>query len=176
MNNNLGFNLGAEGYQHLRRDLSEDERKLVSKVFYMCDADFKGYLSREDIKVAFIELFGFKPCKSEVDSLILRYGGTQTDDGPHHGLTLEEFTTAMSSKMAEQDEDEVIRETFLAFDTHCRGFLIREDVQRIFSKVAPHLPPVTVDTAFREIDQDADGRVSFRDFQMMMKYDFECHI
>lgn len=36
MNNNLGFNLGAEGYEHLRRDLSEDERKLVSKVDSIC--------------------------------------------------------------------------------------------------------------------------------------------
>ena len=35
-------------------------------VFKACDEDNKGYLSREDFKVAVVMLFGYKPSKVEL--------------------------------------------------------------------------------------------------------------
>ena len=36
------------------------------------------------------------------------------------GIKLEEFTKAMTCKLAVQDEDDLIRQTFLVFDSRCK--------------------------------------------------------
>ncbi|XP_076704150.2 EF-hand calcium-binding domain-containing protein 11 isoform X3 [Callospermophilus lateralis] len=110
-------------------EASPAEHKKFVEVFKACDEDNKGYLSREDFKVAFVMLFGYKPSKIEADSV-------------------------MSSKNS---------------STSDRGFLTLEDFQRAFRLVAPKLPERTVLEVFREVDQDSDGLVSFRDFEYAMK-------
>ena len=37
------------------------------------------------------------------------------------------------------------------------------------SQILPHMPVERVNVFFKEIDSDLDGRVSYRDFEMMMK-------
>jgi Ca2+-binding EF-hand superfamily protein len=39
------------------------------------------------------------------------------------GFKLEQFIEAMSLKMAAQDEDEQIRQTFLVFDSQCNYYI-----------------------------------------------------
>lgn len=69
-----------------------------------------------------------------------------------------------------QDEDEDIRQTFMAFDRRGRGFLVLEDFLQAVAEVGGSaLSPAAAEEAFREIDADGDGRVSFRDFQRMMR-------
>ena len=72
-----------------------------------------------------------------------------------------------------QDEDGEIRQTFLAFDTKCRGFIGLEDAKNIFEVVAPFVKQFDLQRLFREVDRDGDGRVSYRDFEYMMKFTTE---
>ncbi|XP_053380866.1 EF-hand calcium-binding domain-containing protein 11-like [Mercenaria mercenaria] len=112
--------------------------------------------------------------KFEVNHLLQTYG--EDIDDQVKGMTQERFVSCMKEKLASQDEDEEIRHTFMAFDIQCRGFLTLDDVKKVFSKVAPHVPEQTVHSAFREIDQDGDGRVSYKDFEFLMKYNTDDHI
>ncbi|XP_069064268.1 EF-hand calcium-binding domain-containing protein 11 isoform X2 [Pleurodeles waltl] len=59
----------TRSYQSDRRRVGTDTNRLV-EVFHICDEDKKGFLSREDLKVAVVMLFGYKPSKAEVDSMI----------------------------------------------------------------------------------------------------------
>lgn len=69
-----------------------------------------------------------------------------------------------------QDEDEDIRQTFMAFDRRGRGFLVLDDfLQAVAEAGGAAMSPAAAEEAFREIDGDGDGRVSFRDFQRMMR-------
>lgn len=111
---------------------------------------------------------------SEANSMMERFG--ERIDEETVGVSLESFLSCMSEKMVKRDEDEEIRHIFMALDVHCHGFLTLEDVKKVFSKVAPHVPMATVHSAFREIDQDGDGRVSYKDFDFMMKYNTDDHI
>lgn len=121
-----------------------------------------------------VELLGYKPTKYEVNQLLQAHG---TDiDTQTKGLVLAGFLSCMHGKLTCRDEDEEIRHTFMAFDVQCRGFLTLEDVKKVFSKVAPHVSAPTVHSAFREIDQDGDGRVSYKDFEFLMKYSLNDHI
>lgn len=142
------------------------ERNAIITTFYECDLGNKGFLDKEDLKVATVALFGYKPSKVEIQRLLEN----------RNGLNLESFTRAMLSKTSARDEDDEIRSIFLAFDFQCHGFLTFNDLQKAASVVAPRLPIHALETAFRQLDRDEDGRVSYRDFEYMMKYDTNLHI
>ncbi|XP_074644112.1 EF-hand calcium-binding domain-containing protein 11-like [Tubulanus polymorphus] len=141
----------------------------LSRVFHELCHKNTSLLHPEDLKVAIIILFGYKPSKYELNELI---NGTQKRYGQQQiGMPLEHFIDVMSIKLKAIDSDDEIRQTFLAFDYQCRGFLTMDDFKKASSFIAPHLSLHTLETAFREVDRDGDGRISFKDFEYMMKYD-----
>ncbi|XP_077319879.1 EF-hand calcium-binding domain-containing protein 11 isoform X2 [Lithobates pipiens] len=137
------------------------EAESFRSVFAACDEGQKGYLSREDFKVAVVMLFGYKPYKLEVDSILSSKSG---------GIRVDEFVKLMSVKRSTQLNFGEQRQIFSVFDTHCRGFLNVDDFKRAFKRVAPSIPEHTVLEAFREVDQDSDGLVCYKDFEFAMDY------
>ncbi|XP_034624003.1 EF-hand calcium-binding domain-containing protein 11 isoform X2 [Trachemys scripta elegans] len=115
------------------------------RVFEACDEDKKGYLSREDFKVAVVMLFGYKPSKVEVDSVMASV------QQKNSGILLEEFLKLMSTKKAAQLHHSEIRQIFTAFDMQYRGFLTLEDFKRAFNSIAPKLPERIIVEAFRKM-------------------------
>ncbi|KAM4690806.1 EF-hand calcium-binding domain-containing protein 11 [Rhinophrynus dorsalis] len=158
----------APGSLSLRPEsrVTDRDRKRFMKVFESCDQGKKGYLTREDLKVAVVMLFGYKPSKLEVNSMMssLQPANETT------GVTLDVFVRMMSTKKAAQLSFGDHRQIFSAFDAHCCGFLTVEDFKRAFKHVSPHLPEQTVLEAFREVDQDSDGLVCYKDFEFVMNY------
>ncbi|XP_044292810.1 EF-hand calcium-binding domain-containing protein 11 isoform X2 [Varanus komodoensis] len=146
------------------RDGKEHLRKRWIKAFEASDEGNKGYLSREDYKVAVVMLFGYKPSKVEVDSIMASVMQSQP------GLSLEKFLNVMSTKKAARFYHNEVRQLFTAFDRQCKGFLSFEDFKKAFNIVAPKLPERIIIEAFREVDQDEDGLISFKDFESAMKY------
>ncbi|KAL6477411.1 hypothetical protein MHYP_G00132460 [Metynnis hypsauchen] len=127
-----------------RNDREMTERKRFASVFDQCDVEKKGYLSREDVKVAVVMLFGYKPSKSETD-IMMQAGAVPNCPG----VPLERFVSLMGRKLSAEDPYEKTRHIFSAFDVHCRGFLKLEDFKSAFARVAPRLPDRTVLEAFR---------------------------
>lgn len=161
------------GYTPIARELSKKETKLLHKVFQDCDEGGKGYLTREDLKVSLVLVFGYKPSKYETDQMMKKYCH---GDEINPGLNLEQFLEVMKPKMLVKDEDEEIRQTFMAFDSQCNGFLKVEDLKKVFALVAPNFPVQQIEKVFRELDSNGDGRVSFKDFEFMMKHGNESAI
>ncbi|XP_004434249.1 PREDICTED: EF-hand calcium-binding domain-containing protein 11 [Ceratotherium simum simum] len=143
---------------------SPSEHKQWGKVFKACDEDNKGYLSREDFKVAIVMLFGYKPSKIEADSVMSSINPNSS------GILLEEFLNIVRKKKEAQLYWNEIRHIFTAFDRHYRGYLTLEDFEKAFRQVAPKLPERIILEVFREVDQDSDGLVSFKDFEYAMNY------
>ncbi|KAM4664349.1 EF-hand calcium-binding domain-containing protein 11 [Discoglossus pictus] len=148
----------------MERGVTDCDTKRFKKIFESCDEDKKGYLSREDLKVAVVMLFGYKPSKVEIDSLILSTHSNST------GVKLDDFVKMMSTKKAAQLSFGDQRQLFSVFDVHCRGFLTVEDFKCAFKHVVPHLSEQTVLEAFREVDQDSDGLICYKDFEFVMNY------
>uniref|UniRef100_A0A8C0AXX1 EF-hand calcium binding domain 11 n=1 Tax=Buteo japonicus TaxID=224669 RepID=A0A8C0AXX1_9AVES len=133
--------------------------KLLEKLhFFLCyifearDEDNKGYLRREDFKVAVVMSFGYKPSKAFIFSFILIFG---------------KFLNLMSAMKAAQLYSNETRKMFSAFAAQDRGFLTFEDFQRAFNSVSPKL---SEKNHSRKVDQDSDGRISFKEFESAMKY------
>ena len=68
----------------------------------------------------------------------------------------------------------VTRQVFLTFDARCQGFITEDDCARAFQQVVPHMAAQRVPGLFREVDRNGDGRVSYRDFELMMQH-FQPH-
>ncbi|XP_041353386.1 EF-hand calcium-binding domain-containing protein 11-like isoform X2 [Gigantopelta aegis] len=100
---------------------------------------------------------------------ILQTHGDIIIDGKK-GISLTSFLAVLGPKFASRDEDDEIRQVFLAFDIQCHGFLTVEDLMKVFGQIAPRIPAHTVAASFRELDRDGDGRISYKDFEFMMKY------
>ncbi|KAJ8411772.1 hypothetical protein AAFF_G00154100 [Aldrovandia affinis] len=126
------------------REITNNDKKMIAMVFEQCDEDKKGYLSREDVKMAVVMLFGYKPSKSETD-LIMDHA--LRDNLP--GVPLDLLVPLMGKKLSVEDLYDKTRHIFNAFDVRCRGFLTMEDFKKAFSQVAPRLPQRTVQEAFR---------------------------
>ncbi|XP_061467926.1 EF-hand calcium-binding domain-containing protein 11 isoform X7 [Rhineura floridana] len=102
--------------------------------------------------------------KVEVDSVMASVKQNQS------GVSREQFINLMSTKKAAHFCHSEVRQLFTAFDRQCKGFLSLEDFKKAFHVVAPKLPERIVVEAFREVDQDSDGHISFKDFQSAMNY------
>ncbi|XP_048830700.1 EF-hand calcium-binding domain-containing protein 11 isoform X4 [Brienomyrus brachyistius] len=126
----IEMSLYKKGYLMTEKKVITDiDRRHFATVFRLCDQGQRGYLSREDLKMAVVMLFGYKPSKLEANTLM---------------------------------------EPALKASLPGRGFLTPEDFKRVFSRLAPHLPDRTIQEAFREVDQDSDGHVSFQDFERVV--------
>lgn len=145
-----------------RRGGDGADRCRILTVFDLCDEDKDGLLSREDLKVAVLMLFGYKPSKLETDRLM----------GDERCHTQQLFQTLMAEKLSEEEEDTYVRwrQVFGAFDVHRRGFLKAEDFEVAFGRVAPHLPRWVTAEAFRHADRDSDGHLSFKDFETVVNF------
>ena len=145
--------------------------KVIRGAFNIADTDRKGYLTRKDYKVAVAALLGYKPSKYETDRLLSEHGKDQPlgDGSVIKGIPFEVFKLLMLPKMSQRDNDEIIRQIFIAMDVQCRGFLTLEEVTQAFHAVIPTMPQDQVKQFFKEIDMDEDGRISYRDFELMMK-------
>nr|XP_039258962.1 EF-hand calcium-binding domain-containing protein 11-like isoform X1 [Styela clava] len=148
-----------------RQTISEEDKARVLQIFKECDSNQKGYLSKEDIKVAVLSIFGYKPSKYEVEQLM---GAGKKDEC--QGLNLERFQSLMFAKLSLEDPDQECRRIFNAFDIDCKGFLTLEDVKRAYQTTAPNLSESAIISCFQNLDKDRDGRISYRDFEHCMKY------
>lgn len=114
----------------------------------------------EDYKVAVLELLGYKPSKYEVSSVWKNAKG--------EGLGLEAFVSLMMRRLQQKDGSELVREVFVALDAGQRGFITESDCLKAFKEVVPQLRQERVCALFQEVDYDRDGKVSYRDFEIMM--------
>ena len=163
----------TDDYQHIRSMAvkEEDYGKAIRGAFNIADSGRNGFLTRKDYKVAVTALLGYKPSKYETDRLLSEHGKDQllSDGSVIKGLPFETFKSLMLPKIYGRDNDEMIRQIFLALDVQCRGFLTLEEVTRAFHEVIPSMSQDQVKQFFKEIDVDEDGRISYKDFEIMMK-------
>lgn len=155
----------------------ECAEKDCQQAFRNADEEGKGYLTQSDYKVAVLELCGYKPSSYEISAVWSKLnpapaGQSDVTSGSRDrvtGLDQSAFVSMMVERLTQKDKDELIRQIFIAFDASLRGFITVADCVQAFKEVAPHISEKLTERWFSEVDSDYDGRVTFRDFEMMMK-------
>jgi len=86
------------------------------------------------------------------------------------GVDYSEFEKKAMSEVRRLDNVEELRNSFIALDFSCKGFLTIEDLTKQFELIAPRMSKKTVFDIFKEMDRDFDGRISYKDFEFAMEY------
>ena len=148
-------------------ELKEEGSQLQAseKAFRLADEEGKGYLTKEDYKAAVISLFGYKPSNYEVEEVWNKHCPNSSV-----GLVKKGFIDLMTSRLKSQDTDDLIRQIFVSFDRQSRGFISLQDCKDAFRQITPHIGERRIETVFGEVDSNMDGRVSYRDFEIMVKH------
>ncbi|MFT7801822.1 EF-hand calcium-binding domain-containing protein 11 [Arapaima gigas] len=159
------FSIGAPLIRQEKK-ITHSETKNLAMIFQRCDEGKKGYLTREDLKVAVVQLFGYKPSKVETNMLM---DPALKADLP--GVPLDLFVSLMGRKLSVLDPYEKTRQIFNVFDVRCK-FPLRffyPDGTQISQKPCHRIQGRTDHgLALLEVDQDSDGHVSFRDFECVI--------
>ena len=126
--------------------------------FATFDSDGGGSIDHQELK-ALMASVGQMPSDEEVSEMIkvADADGSGTVDFP-------EFVTLMAHKMINDDDHDRVTSAFSVFDEDGSGFVDAGELQRIMINVGE---PVTMDDChalLREVDRDADGKVSYDEF------------
>ncbi|XP_048046723.1 EF-hand calcium-binding domain-containing protein 11 isoform X5 [Megalobrama amblycephala] len=112
------------------RQINDAERKKIELVFHQCDVGKKSYLSREDLKIAVVMLFGYKPSKSETNILM---GNGTIKDCPGRGfLKLDDFKSAFE-RVAPRLPERTVLEAFRHADQDSDGHISFKDFENVIS-------------------------------------------
>ncbi|KAF5838427.1 hypothetical protein DUNSADRAFT_2895 [Dunaliella salina] len=134
--------------------------------FSRFDVDGTGFLTRHQLKCAFLALFGTKPTKNQLEVFMKGHTGEEREPS----ISWHQFRECVQGLASMQDPNERIRQVFKAFDKEACGFISRSTAHAAFSEAAPTVSWKVVDEVFDELDLDHDGRVSCQDFVTMMRF------
>ncbi len=109
-----------------------------------------------------VALLGYKPSKFELDQIMYEHRDC-------NGLSVQQLHTFVNCQLNLMDDNEKLRQVFVAFDSSCNGFISLEDFRKAVRAVAPYISLLYIDELFSICDRDHIGRLSFRDFVFFMK-------
>lgn len=113
--------------------------RIIADAIRFADPSSTGSLLPEEYKVGVIFLLGYKPTSREIQAVFK----------DRSALKVGEFRDLMRTRLECKETRDIARETFTAFDRHCKGFLSAEDGRRAFAEVRGR-----VETPFRAQNRD----------------------
>eukprot|EP00794_Sanderia_malayensis_P007375 gene7375-8195_t len=168
------YSMPTSHSNYTAQELKAENVKLFEDSFNFADEEKHGFLGRKELKIALVAVFGYKPSKYELDNIMEKYGrkaeleNAEKDDESLF-LNLASYKQMLAEKMNTVDYDGEVRETFQMIDSNYKGFIDFQDFKKTVMKVVPNQNPVNMKKIFNEADRDCDGRVSYRDFQLLMQ-------
>lgn len=158
-----------------KREMKDGDYKIIKRAFDLADTEKKGYLKKEEFKIAQLVILGCKPSKQEVDELMEKHGKLiselNSDVKEQFVIDFGKFQQIMIERLMYSDYDDDIMETFRILDARCKGFIDFEDFKKLVLKFMPNFDLLKMRRIFNEGDRDNDGKISFRDFQILMNND-----
>nr|CCA26279.1 EFhand domaincontaining protein C14orf143 homolog putative [Albugo laibachii Nc14] len=143
---------------------AEDHLLLLSHCFQHFDANSKGYLDESELKCAVVAALGIQPSR-----LILSEIFAHQFDSDSIQINRTEFLSTLQDRFSNAKGMEYGRRLFKAMDLRCDGFISRENFISICGRYTPRLALSTVIAAFDEADSDRDQRVTYSDFERIMR-------
>ena len=95
------------------------------------------------------------------------------DESQLEVITRQRFHHITGAFLSVSNDDESIRQAFVALDSSCAGFISLSDFKAAVAEELPHLSDYVTTSAFRRVDTDRDGRVGYREFEAMMRLQVE---
>jgi Ca2+-binding EF-hand superfamily protein len=133
-----------------------DDERVAASLRYFGDGD---QLGGHTLKLAFTAATGVRPSKAEVAALL---------GHDRNKATRGAFEAALRRHLAGLDPRDELWRVFSVFDGTGKGFVTREDLERVCGDAAPGLSRRTVLEAFDEADAAGRGRLTFAQFERLV--------
>ncbi|KAE8689961.1 Calcium-dependent protein kinase 2 [Hibiscus syriacus] len=139
--------------------LSQEEIAGLKEMFKIIDTDNSGQITYEELKAG-LQRFGANLAESEFRALM------QAADINNSGtIDYQEFIAAtMHLNMIEREEN--LLAAFSYFDRDGSGYITQDELQKACQEFG--IDDIHLDEIMREVDQDNDGRIDYKEFEAMM--------
>ena len=146
-----------------RPPLPADQAQEIAEAFALFDAEKRGWLDLQELKVA-MRALGFPVRKEEVRALAAECGGPGATS-----ISRADFIEALTARYQARDPAEEIRKAFALFDEDGSGKISVRNLRRIARELGEPLADEELQAMVDEFDRDGDGAVDFEDFQKIMQ-------
>lgn len=140
--------------------LSEEEIGGLKELFKMIDTDNSGTITFDELKVG-LRRVGSKLMESEIKDLM-----DAADIDNSGTIDYGEFLAA-TVHLNKLEREENLVSAFSFFDKDGSGYITIDELQQAFQDFG--LAETNLDEMIREIDQDNDGQIDYREFTAMMR-------
>lgn len=143
--------------------LNIEKQQEAEEVFRDLDRDGNGFIDESELATA-LRRVGLNPSLKEIQSMI----GEVDSDG-NRKLDFDEFLRYV--KHTYKDPDEIrcnLTEAFKIFDANKDGFISREELKAVLTKMGEKLSEKEFDEMVRVADSNGDGRIDYEEYVNMM--------
>jgi len=129
--------------------------------FSLFDKNNDGGINGDDFKYV-LEQLGEQPDDEDIKETLEKIGG-------EGNVTFNDFVYAMSERMAPEEQEDELRETFNAFDRNRDGFLDKEELKYVLKTfLNEELTDQELTETMSLGDKSGKGKLNFEDFKRLI--------
>ena len=140
----------------------KDKNFEFKEAFNFFDKDCDGFITTKELEIVMRSL-GHNPTQEEIDELIKLY-----DKDESGTIDLDEFIDLMNNKLKEQQEEQVLLESFQLFDRDGDGLISVEDLKYVFKAIGEKLEEELINQLKQQGCVDQDGNITYQEFVRIM--------
>ena len=150
---------------YLSVGITEREIEMYKEIFDLFDVNGIGSLSPNDLRNA-LEMFGYHPKRAIVYQII-----SDLDSDESGGITFKEFLKIMTdqNRPCDEDTEEDYERVFSYFDSEQKGYLNRNDIQKVAMELNENLTDQELDDMMERLDPNNEGKCTFMNFYKAMQ-------
>ncbi|KAL5206061.1 hypothetical protein ABZP36_034270 [Zizania latifolia] len=139
--------------------LPTEELDAIRELFHMLDTSKKGHLTVEELRKG-LQVIGHNVHDTDVDMLM-----EAADIDGNGTLDCKEFVT-VSIHLKKIRSEEHLPKVFSFFDKNGSGYI---EIEELKEALSPRGDQKSIDDIFLDVDKDKDGKISYEEFELMMK-------
>ncbi|CAL8068507.1 unnamed protein product [Calicophoron daubneyi] len=144
--------------------LSKQRISELREIFQFIDRDNGGTVSGQELSTL-IRLVSSDYTENQIKLLMNK--ADMNGDGE---MGFDEFVRLLSSEPSGQQEDtSATREAFEVFDADNDGFITKSELHQVMTRIGHAFTDEEVEEMLAEADKDGDGRVTYEEFEAMLK-------
>ncbi|ORX55945.1 EF-hand [Piromyces finnis] len=142
--------------------LTNEQFLNIENAFNYADNEKKGFLTKNDFKIAYVALWGYKPSKYEISVI--------NENWPFEKkcVNFELFCNLMADKFHFQSRESKINQMFIAMDNKSQGYISLENFLEIIEKVVPFMDKTVAMKYFFQIDKKKKGKITYQEFENLI--------
>merc|ERR1712167_61018 len=142
--------------------LTDEQRDCFKEAFSLFDTDDSGTISQEEFRKVCLAV-QVTPTDDELKVMIAALDTDKSGD-----IDLNEFLSAMQTRIGDGEDEEVIKEAFQIFDLDGDGSLSHDEISEVLSRLGEKMDEDEIAELIKAVDINEDGQVQVDEFINMV--------